>query len=94
MQTFRCVRDIEKFLEEGDFEINTGVIGTWASSNEEVSVTGIFIPTGRWQSMFPRLCVRWKTGDGKGKGMFSKGIAGYTGVPINPNRFKNLKVVR
>lgn len=92
IKTFNCVRDIEKYLEEGDFEIKAGIIGKWANSGETVEVVGIFVPTGRYQQMFPRQCIRWKSGNGKG--LFGRGIAGYTGVPISNDRMKNLKIVK
>ncbi|MDP2683636.1 MAG: hypothetical protein Q8P20_01140 [bacterium] len=94
LRTFNCVADLEFYIEESKFDLYPGIIGKWARSEALIYIVGIFVPKGHWQSMFPRQCVRWKSTANQGRGLFGKGIAGYLGKSINPDRLKNLKIVK
>ena len=73
---FNCVNDVEKYIYENAKDLKPGIIGYWSSINDPVILKGRVLTKG----YFPRWCVRWISGNGKG--LFGNGLACYTGIPL------------
>ena len=77
---------MERDIAEGSEEIKVGVIGKFGEN--EIIIKGKVITKG----YFPRLCIRWVSGNGKG--LFGKGLIGYSGLPISHDRIRFLPTVK
>lgn len=86
MKKYGCIAEMEKDIQEGTEEIKTGSIGYFGG--REIVIKGKILTKG----YFPRLCVRWISGEGKG--LFGKGLIGYSGHPISQDRIRRLPTVK
>jgi len=90
MKIATCIADLEDYISEQaeSRQLNAGEqIATWTRGEP------IFI-RGKWRGKgyFAQLCVRWECPSIKG--MFGKGLAGYTGKPITPEKINHLPIVK
>ena len=85
-----CIANLEEIIfnlsERGELQPGQ-VVAYWAGSNEPITIAG------RWRGRgyFPRWCVRWTS---PARGIFAKGLAGYTGPEINFTKIKHLPIVK
>jgi len=86
MKKYGCIAEMENDVQSGTEEIKLGIIGYFG--DREIIIKGKLLTKG----YFPRLCVRWTSGNGKG--LFGKGLIGYNGHPISQDRIRHLPTVK
>jgi hypothetical protein len=90
MKIATCIADLEDYIvaESESRPLLAGEqIANW-TNGEPIHIRGKW----RGKGYFAPLCVRWSAGDGKG--MFGKGLAGYSGKPITPEKINHLPFVK
>lgn len=88
VKKYGCIAEFENEFQESTEEIKTGFIGYYGS--DKIYIKGKLLTKG----MFPRLCVRWISDRNNGKGLFGKGLIGYSGRPLDVQRLKNLPICK
>ena len=85
---FSCVNDAQTYISENVKSLNPGIIGYWDSINEPVYLKGRLFTKG----YFPRWCIRWTSGNGKG--LFGNGLACYSGTPLKLENIEHLPICK
>jgi len=86
MRSYSCIAEMESSVVDTDGLVYPGIIGKLG--DKEVRIKGKVVTKG----YFPRLCIRWESGEGKG--LFGKGLISYSGRPIDPDRLRLLPRVK
>jgi hypothetical protein len=80
MKEVNCIASLESYISEvaQQRELIPGeTIAVWETSKKTIKIKGKWLSKSAY---FPRWCIRWESNLG---GMFSKGLAGYTGKDIS-----------
>ena len=83
---YGCIAEMEHAVETGIEKIETGIIGYFGK--DPIIIKGKLFTKG----YFPRWCIRWTSREGKG--LFGKGLIGYSGKPLDQSRIKELPICR
>lgn len=85
---YGCIAEFENAFQEATEEIKPGFVGYFG--NDKIYIKGKLLTKG----LFPRICVRWISDRNNGKGLFGKGLIGYSGKPLATERLKLLSICK